>query len=262
MNYTFDKLDQMEGHDFEYAIADLLRHNGYRDVQVTQGSGDYGIDILARRKNVKYAIQCKRYKKPVGVKAVQEAGLGTDFYHCDAAAVITNSSFTKQAQTLAQNTGVRLWDRTFIEELISNYDEEYDKIDPDIAQAFIKESRVKLQPKVSAAQEVSMKAGPKQQKEEKEEKGILLAKGIYAVNGKIRYFNRDHTYRQAKQDQIALLGMCWLMIAMIPCFFIIAPYLFLIALFILGLGVWGLNYCKRIKQALHQYDRLKKENRL
>ena len=108
MNYTFDKLDQMEGHDFEYAIADLLRHNGYRDVQVTQGSGDYGIDILARRKNVKYAIQCKRYKKPVGVKAVQEAGLGTDFYHCDAAAVITNSSFTKQAQTLAQNTGVRL----------------------------------------------------------------------------------------------------------------------------------------------------------
>ena len=74
MNYTFDKLDQMEGHDFEYAIADLLRHNGYRDVQVTQGSGDYGIDILARRKNVKYAIQCKRYKKPVGVKAVQEAG--------------------------------------------------------------------------------------------------------------------------------------------------------------------------------------------
>lgn len=259
MSYTLDKLDQMEGHDFEYAIADLLRHNGYRDVQVTQGSGDYGIDILARRKNVKYAIQCKRYKKPVGVKAVQEAGLGMDFYHCAAAAVITNNTFTKQAQTLAQNTGVRLWDRTFIEELISNYDEEYDKIDPDIAQAFIKESRVKLRPKVSVAQEAAMKIGPKQPEKEN---GILLAKGIYVVNGKIRYYNRDHTYKQAKQDRIAFLGMNWLLIMLSPCVVIIAPQYFLIALFIVGFGVWGLNYCKRIKQALHQYDRLKKENKL
>lgn len=132
MKYSLKELDAMEGHEFEYAVADLLRHNGYRDVSVTQGSGDYGIDILARRKNVKYAIQCKRYKGTVGVKAVQEAGLGTDFYHCDAAAVITNSEFTKQAINLAQTTGVRLWGREFLEELIDNYDDEYDEIDPSI----------------------------------------------------------------------------------------------------------------------------------
>jgi hypothetical protein len=123
-----EELDKMEGHDFEYAVADLLHHNGYRDVSVTQGSGDYGIDVLARRKNVKYAIQCKRYNGSVGVKAVQEAGLGTDFYHCDAAAVITNSTFTKQATNLANVTGVRLWGRAFLEDLIKNYDEEYGEI--------------------------------------------------------------------------------------------------------------------------------------
>lgn len=146
MRYTLEQLDFMEGHSFENAVADLLFHNGYRDVKVTQGSGDYGIDILARRKNVKYAIQCKRYKGKVSVKAVQEAGLGADFYHCDAAAVITNSEFTKPAQNLAKTTGVRLWGRTFLKQLIDNYDEEYDKLDPANAMALISEKKINSQP--------------------------------------------------------------------------------------------------------------------
>lgn len=136
MQYTIEELDGMSGHDFEYAVADLLFHNGYRDVTVTQGSGDFGIDILARRKNVKYAIQCKRFSSKVSVSAVQQAGSGTDFYHCDAAAVITNSTFTNPAIKLAQTTGVRLWDRNFLEELIDNYDDEYDEIDPHFAQEY------------------------------------------------------------------------------------------------------------------------------
>ena len=38
MKYTLVLLDKMEGHEFEYAVADLLRHNGFREVQVTQAS--------------------------------------------------------------------------------------------------------------------------------------------------------------------------------------------------------------------------------
>ena len=139
MRYKMEQLDMMEGHEFEYAVADLLRHNGWRDVEVTQGSGDYGIDILARRKSTRYAIQCKRYKSAVGVKAVQEAGLGTDYYHCDAAAVITNCRFTKNAQNLANTTGVKLWDRDFLAKLIEGYEDEYDELDPQAALAGIRE---------------------------------------------------------------------------------------------------------------------------
>lgn len=128
MKYTIEELDMMEGHEFEYAIADLLLHNGWRDVEVTQGSGDYGIDVLARRGSTRYAIQCKRYNSAVGVKAVQEAGLGVDYYHYDAAAVITNNTFTKQAQNMAATTGVRLWGRKYLEELIANYDDGYDEL--------------------------------------------------------------------------------------------------------------------------------------
>ena len=72
------ELDEMDGLDFEYYCADLLAENGFVDVQVTRSSGDYGIDILAEKEGVTYAIQCKRYTGLVGVKAVQEAYAGRD----------------------------------------------------------------------------------------------------------------------------------------------------------------------------------------
>lgn len=46
----------------------------------------------------------------MGNKAVQEAYAGAAFYSCDIAMVITNVSFTKQAQTLAAKLGVVLQD--------------------------------------------------------------------------------------------------------------------------------------------------------
>lgn len=128
LNYTIEQLDSMEGHKFEYAVADLLLHNGWRDVEVTKGSGDYGIDILARRGSTTYAIQCKRYNKAVSLRAVQEANSGADYYHCQAAAVITNNIFTQNAVNLANENGVRLYDRNDLILLINNYEEEYDEI--------------------------------------------------------------------------------------------------------------------------------------
>ena len=51
-------IDLMEGHDFEYYCAELLRQRGFQEVEVTKGSGDYGIDILAEKEGVTYAILC------------------------------------------------------------------------------------------------------------------------------------------------------------------------------------------------------------
>ena len=66
-------LDEMEGVEFEQYCAELLRNRGFIDVKLTKASGDFGVDILAEKDGVTYAIQCKRYADPVGVKAVQEA---------------------------------------------------------------------------------------------------------------------------------------------------------------------------------------------
>ena len=110
-------MDDMEGHDFEYYCAELLRDNGFKDVEVTKGSGDFGADILARKGGITYAVQCKCYDGPVGVFAVQEVYAGRDYYGCMVGAVMTNQTFTPAAHTMAERLNILLWDRSFIQEL-------------------------------------------------------------------------------------------------------------------------------------------------
>lgn len=101
----------MEGHDFEYYCADVLRENGFTNVEVTKGSGDHGIDILAEKDDITYAIQCKCYASDIGNAAVQQAHTGKSIYKKDIAVVLTNRYFTAQAKEEAAALGVKLWDR-------------------------------------------------------------------------------------------------------------------------------------------------------
>ncbi len=110
--------DNMDGHEFEYFCGDLLKKNEFSNVEVTRGSGDQGIDIIAYKDGVKYGIQCKCYSQNIGNKAVQEAFAGKTFYDCHVAAVLTNQYFTRSAKELAEHNGVLLWDRNKLEEFI------------------------------------------------------------------------------------------------------------------------------------------------
>ncbi len=98
----------MTGHEYEYVVAEYLKNNGYKKIEVTKGSGDYGVDVVARKGIKKYAVQCKYYHYPVSLGAVQEAVAGKAMYECNSAMVITNSTFTKAAEELAAKNGVVL----------------------------------------------------------------------------------------------------------------------------------------------------------
>lgn len=113
--------DLLDGHEFEYYCADLLRKRGFKEVEVTKGSGDYGIDILAERDGVTYAIQCKCYGDSVGVKAVQEAYAGRDYYDCMVGAVLTNQYFTGPAVEAAKKLKILLWDRGYLESMAEEH---------------------------------------------------------------------------------------------------------------------------------------------
>lgn len=112
--------DLMEGHEFEYFCAELLKKNSYENVSVTQGSGDQGIDIIAYKDGIKYGIQCKCYSSDIGNKAVQEVYAGKAFYNCHVGIVLTNRDFTRSAVELARNNGVILWNRTKLLQMIDN----------------------------------------------------------------------------------------------------------------------------------------------
>lgn len=113
-----DRVDGMEGHEFEYFCAKLLESRGFERVEVTKGSGDYGADILAEKEGVTYAIQCKCYTRPVGVKAVQEAYAGRDYYDRMVGAVLCNQYFTASAVKAAKKLKILLWDRDCLERMM------------------------------------------------------------------------------------------------------------------------------------------------
>ena len=115
---TIKKLDMMEGHEFEYACAGILRANGFKNVEVTKGSGDFGVDIIAVKKRRKYAVQCKRYDKKLNNSAIQEVIGGLAVYGCTHGAVMTNSYFTEPARRLAEANGIELWDRDVLSAML------------------------------------------------------------------------------------------------------------------------------------------------
>lgn len=100
--------------EYERHCAALFRLQGW-DAQLTDHSGDQGVDIVARRRlrdgtqgKLVIVVQCKLYSKAVGNFAVQEVFAGTRLYSADLALVVAPNGFTAAAIELARVTGVEL----------------------------------------------------------------------------------------------------------------------------------------------------------
>lgn len=112
------QIDLLEGHEFENYCAELLREHGFLEVEVTKMSGDFGVDILASKDGITYAIQCKRYQGPVGVEAVLRTYGGRDYYDRMVGVVMTNQYFTGPAVEAAKKLKILLWDRGYIDSML------------------------------------------------------------------------------------------------------------------------------------------------
>lgn len=132
LKYLEEALDYiiMSGLDFEKSMAHMLRIDGYTNIKITPGSGDYGVDILANNGFGKYVFQCKYYSSNLGLKPIQEVFTGKVHYKADVAVVVTNVYFSKNAQKLAKETGVILWDRDYLIRLIRSHKYKIDNIMP------------------------------------------------------------------------------------------------------------------------------------
>lgn len=99
--------DDIDPIEFERRCAESLRLAGW-SARTTKGSGDQGVDVLAERGGIRIAIQCKRYGRTVGNKAVQEALSGKAFYDAQHGIVVSNAEFSAAARQLAAKTGIAL----------------------------------------------------------------------------------------------------------------------------------------------------------
>ena len=84
------EVDKIRGRRFEEYLRLLLIYRGYK-VKLTPATGDYGADLILTLNDKTIIVQAKRYKKKVGIKAVQEIASAKSHYKAKECWVITNN---------------------------------------------------------------------------------------------------------------------------------------------------------------------------
>lgn len=85
----------------EILVRDWMRHLGYSDAEVTQMSGDGGIDVATSR----HIVQVKNYKDSVGVSALREL-LGVSVSENKQPLLFTSGSLTAAATEFADRNSI------------------------------------------------------------------------------------------------------------------------------------------------------------
>lgn len=115
------EIDKMSGIEFETYLKLLLERRGYTKVKLTT-TYDLGVDLIAMKDGLSWAIQAKRYKSSVGLDAVRQVVAARNHYKCDKSMVITNSYFTSNAKAIAKSADCVLIDRDLLVQLITQSD--------------------------------------------------------------------------------------------------------------------------------------------
>jgi restriction system protein len=105
--------DTMSGQQFEAYVAELLRMDGHREVQLVGGPGDGGADILSAEPSGRVvAVQCKRQMAPVSVGVVRQLNGTLAHEHRGRCGVlVTTALLTRPAAELAAQAGIAVIDR-------------------------------------------------------------------------------------------------------------------------------------------------------
>lgn len=99
----FNYSDGMSPIEYERFCAARLEATGW-NCELTKGSGDQGVDVVARKGGTILVVQCKKYSAPVGNGAVQEVVAAKGHIKAHYAAVVSNAPFTRSAIELATST--------------------------------------------------------------------------------------------------------------------------------------------------------------
>lgn len=107
---------RFEPYEFEELIGRLFAAKGYQ-VEVTQKSGDFGVDVIARAGHDVVAIQVKHWEASVGGPDVHKTLGSMITYNANRALVITTSDFTNQAYEIQKRGApVVLWNGERVKE--------------------------------------------------------------------------------------------------------------------------------------------------
>jgi restriction system protein len=103
-------LNHMSWRDFEFLAGEYFRRRQFI-IEETKTGADGGVDLIAKKGNEKYLVQCKHWQADkVGVKVVRELlGVIVDA-GANGGIVVTSGEFTQDASVFARANNIRLLD--------------------------------------------------------------------------------------------------------------------------------------------------------
>lgn len=102
-----DTASPAPGRRLEKDCEETLRSLGWHILPLPR-SRDVGADVYATKNRHTLIVQCKDLKRPVGIRAVQEAYFADNRYKADYICVVATGDFSADAKRHAENAGVEL----------------------------------------------------------------------------------------------------------------------------------------------------------
>lgn len=118
LSQKIDMLYELSPREFEEWTASLFSNLGFEKVTLTPQSNDKGIDVLAEKNGAKIAVQCKKYKGIVGSPAIQTFLGAMQNAEVDKGFFITTGTFSFEAEKMALDNPIELYDKIRLIELI------------------------------------------------------------------------------------------------------------------------------------------------
>ena len=104
-----ERLDQMDPYRFEHLIANLLDAMGYDDVQVTQASGDKGVDVVGTVRfgftTIREYVQVKRQQGGIQRPTVDQLRGALPYHQALRGTIITTGTFSSGCHEAAAFQG-------------------------------------------------------------------------------------------------------------------------------------------------------------
>ena len=96
--------------EFEFALAKVLEHDGYRGVKMGPGVGDFGADVLVEKGGRSFVVQVKQWANPVQRQELQKLQGAMVHFRADGGIFVTLGRFSSGAVEYGREHGLELID--------------------------------------------------------------------------------------------------------------------------------------------------------
>lgn len=118
-NPEADALFAMSWQEFELLMEECFRRRGYAAVRTGGNGPDGGVDIVLKKNDETYLVQCKQWKaQRLGVQAVRELYGVMAANNAVGGFVVCAGKFTDEAKSFAENINIRLFDGAMLHRMI------------------------------------------------------------------------------------------------------------------------------------------------